>query len=424
MRKRLLLLIYLLLSFSLWGWGQQKEFHILIGSNAYVTRQEKGAKIAERGIVDWTDTASIVSVYFYVGNTGILDIAINGKGHSDIGISYKTATFRVSMATDTFSVFPAGTFHVDTPGYVRIDIQGLYKTEATFGTVRELIVRNFDGKIEYVHNFSPYWGRRGPSVHLIYRMPSEPAEWFYSEMTVPPEGEVLQSFYMANGFGEGYFGIQYNSESEKRILFSVWSPFHTSNPEEVPEEDRIRLLNRGKDVTIGEFKEEGTRGIGGQSYLQYDWKAGTTYKFLTRIRPDGRGNTVYTAYFFAPEDNRWRLIASFLRPKTDKWYTSAHAFLQNFEPRQGYLSRSAVFSNQWVKSRGGTWLEITEASFSYDSTAKTGVRLDYQGKVVGENAFYLKNGGFFNENTAYGTTFKRKPAHKRPAVNLKKLEKL
>ena len=30
---------------------------------------------------------------------------------------------------------------------------------------------------------------------------------------------------MANGFGEGYFGIQVNGPNERRVLFSVWSPF-------------------------------------------------------------------------------------------------------------------------------------------------------------------------------------------------------
>ncbi|MEA4949691.1 MAG: DUF3472 domain-containing protein, partial [Petrimonas sp.] len=43
-----------------------------------------------------------------------------------------------------------------------------------------------------------------------------------------------------------------------------------------------------------------------------------------------------TSYFFASDENRWRLIASFLRPKTHVFYTRAHSFLENFIPGQGY----------------------------------------------------------------------------------------
>jgi hypothetical protein len=33
-------------------------------------------------------------------------------------------------------------------------------------------------------------------------------EWFYSELTVPEGSDVIGSYFMANGFSEGYFGIQ------------------------------------------------------------------------------------------------------------------------------------------------------------------------------------------------------------------------
>jgi hypothetical protein len=33
-------------------------------------------------------------------------------------------------------------------------------------------------------------------------------EWFYSELKVPEASDVIGSYFMANGFSEGYFGIQ------------------------------------------------------------------------------------------------------------------------------------------------------------------------------------------------------------------------
>ena len=49
-------------------------------------------------------------------------------------------------------------------------------------------------------------------------------------------------------------------------------------------------LGQGDEVRIGEF---GNEGSGGQSYLVFLWQADTTYRFLTEVKPDGSGNTVY-----------------------------------------------------------------------------------------------------------------------------------
>ena len=81
----------------------------------------------------------------------------------------------------------------------------------------------------------------------------------------------MHSYYMVAGFGEGYFGMQYNSPTERRVLFSVWSPFDTQDPKLIADAQKIKLLRKGKDVHIGEF---GNEGSGGQSYLLYPWKAG------------------------------------------------------------------------------------------------------------------------------------------------------
>src|SRR3546814_7623338 len=127
-----------------------------------------------------------------------------------------------------------------------------------------------------------------------------------------------------------------SSDLERRVLFSVWSPYKTDNPDDIPEDQRIVLLRKGKEVHAGEF---GNEGSGGQSYLRYPWKAGTTYRFLLHGKPDGKGNTSYTAFFYAPEIKQWKLIASFRRPQTSRWLTRFHSFLENFNPRTGDKQR-------------------------------------------------------------------------------------
>ena len=115
---------------------------------------------------------------------------------------------------------------------------------------------------------------------------------------------------------------------QNAVSFSPYGvPLTRKDPKEIPDEQKIKLLRQGKDVHIGEF---GNEGSGGQSYLKYPWKAGQTYKFLMQERPDGKGNTTYTAYFYATDEKKWRLIASFLRPQTSTWYKHPHSFLENF----------------------------------------------------------------------------------------------
>ena len=90
---------------------------------------------------------------------------------------------------------------------------------------------------------------------------------------------------MANGFNVGYFGIQVNSPTERRVLFSVWDP---------PSGGSTTLVRKGPGVTTNGFGGEGT---GGQSYLVYPWEAGHTYRFITRAQLDDAGNTLFSSWF-------------------------------------------------------------------------------------------------------------------------------
>ena len=417
--KKLCLMAWLLFSAS--AFAQTSSLEIGMSGNSYVTRQHDGARITDRGLTRWTDPKSVVSVYFYLHESTTADLSLLAKGHSGIKVSYGKKHFKVRLDSDDFTQVPVGRISVSKPGYVRIDLQGLSMEGNSFGEVKQLVAANVSGKSSYVTNFADYWGRRGPSVHLAYKLPAGDTEWFYNEVTVPKEGETMHSYYMAAGFGEGYFGMQYNSPTERRVLFSVWSPFDTQNPKDIPDSHKIKLLRKGKDVHIGEF---GNEGSGGQSYLCYPWKAGRTYKFLMQVHPDNQGNTIYTAYFYAPEEKAWRLIASFQRPLTNTWYTHAHSFLENFNPEQGYLSRKVMFGNQWARSKDGKWTRITDATFTHDATASAGVRLDYQGGETKDNRFYLMMGGFFNESVSMVTQFHCEPTGQAPEIDWEALKQL
>ncbi len=383
--------------------AQTHELAVPLAGNAYVTQRADGTRISEHGVRNWDNPQTMVSTYFHIQKPQTLTISLRGRGHATVLMTCNGKKQKVRFDSDEEVKAGSLKVKIKKAGHVRVDLQGVKREDEHYANVRDLLVTYEDGQLTCVRDFSNYWGRRGPSVHMNYGMPEgNDYEWFYNEVTVPREGEVLHSYYMVAGFGEGYFGMQYNSDSERRILFSVWSPFDTQDPRNIPEDQRVRMLRRGRGVHIGEF---GNEGSGGQSYMLYPWKAGTTYPFLMRVHPDGKGNTIYTAYFYATDDREWHLVAEFLRPNTDTWYRHAHSFLENFSPEQGYLTRSVRFSNQWARTSDGRWVRPSGAVFTNDGTAQAGVRLDYAGGQTEDGkSLYLKMGGFFDGNV---------PAHSR-----------
>lgn len=406
--------------------AEPAHWQIPAGGNAYLTApaQSGGGRVDAAGISRWTDEHTVFSIYFRADRAAALDLELRLKAPVAGSVIRATIAGQVFEKPADAATIPLGTVTVKAPGYIKLDLQGVSKQGEAFAEVESVAVTSSTPGLElnYVKDNQGnrfYWGRRGPSVHLPYALPQgETIEYFYNEVTVPEGQDPIGSYFMANGFGEGYFGMQVNSEKERRILFSVWSPFSTDNPNEIPADQKIELLAKGKGVHGGEF---GGEGSGGQSYFLYPWKAGTTYRFLNRVHPDGADRTIYSAWFFAPETGKWQLIASFGRPKTNKWLTGAHSFLENFSDRNGYLGRGALYGNPWARTSAGKWIEVTKAGFSGDDIASRGYRLDYAGGIK-DGRFFLRNGGFFAEPVKLGSQFERKPRGRQPDVALGSLE--
>jgi len=396
---------------------------IPLGGNTFQTAGEFNEKIGDKGIMSWSSLDSEFSIYVKSGAEKDVLISLElftQQSASQLSIELNRTEI-IELQAGQSGILEVAEMTL-SPGYNEIKLKGNEKSGSDFALISNLIIA-FEGDLGL--NFVKdnidnrfYWGRRGPSVHLSYTLPEDQDfKWFYNEVTVPIGQDPIGSYFMANGFGEGYFGIQVNSETERRILFSVWSPFSTDNPEEIPEDEKIKLLKKGDDVYIGEF---GNEGSGGQSYLKYPWKAGKTYKFLNSIEPDGKGNTVYSAYFLDPDVEEWFLIASFLRPKTDSWYMRPHSFLENFNPVYGNVERSAFYENQWARTTNGNWVELTEARFTGDDIANRGYRKDFAGGSL-EGKFFLKNGGFFDIPTELKSMHKRPLKGAAPEIDFFKL---
>lgn len=383
-----------------------ENWTIPAGGNSYrISQLDENREIRDA----WQSPDEKRLYFFYSDRPCLVDLSVNlsvpeGESRIEVQVAGKKFALKVSGAEP--HKVKIGRVKLDR-GYSRVEFRGVTKEGDTYGELSDLEVHSLTPglTLAYVKDNQDnrfYWGRRGPSVHLNYELPKGvDIEYFYNELTVPAGMDPVGSYFMADGFGEGYFGMQVNSLQERRVLFSVWSPFKTDRPGDIPETDKIAMLSKGEGVHTGEF---GNEGSGGQSYFRYPWKAGTTYRFLLKGKPDGNGKTVFTAWFYAPESAKWQLIASFSRPKTDHYLTRLHSFLENFNDRNGYLTRKGLYTNQWCRDKNGQWYPITKARFSGDDIAKRGYRLDYAGGTEG-SGFYLRNGGFFNVSTVLNSIF-------------------
>ncbi len=303
-----------------------------------------------------------------------------------------------------------GSVTLPAPGDYVFDLAGLSRTGPTFGDLDALVL---SGAATQGAHFSQAKTRGAPSVHLFYKTPKDaPIAWFYNEVTA--RADPICSYYMACGFSRGYFGIQVNSPTERRVIFSVWdSGKEPTDRSKVSPDDLVQLLAKGPDVYTSGFGHEGT---GGHSHLVYPWKTGHTYRFLVSAEPDGTG-TIYTGYFYFPEKKDWGLIARFRAPRDGGTLRGLYSFNEDFNGANGFLARRAEFGPQWIRTPDGAWTEITQAGFSCTGDGIS-ERLDRSGGVV-KDRFFLANGGFAPTPAVhYGDLFTRPASGKIPVTTL------
>ena len=378
----------------------------------------------ERGLTGWTNAKDHIAWYGNIVTPGTLNVSVSlrlsaqavsrlrltvvPQPSGDRGAAKKKAagvTRRAEGgAKGGLTTVDFGQVNIPAPGYYRFALEGIAKNQATFGNVDALLL---SGQAAQNAHFNLRPEQRGaPSVHLSYPISKDAeVEWFYNEVTA--KTDPLWSYYMACGWHRGYFGMQVNSATERRIIFSVWdSGKEAVDRNKVSDDNKVKLLAKGNGVFAESFGNEGT---GGHSHLVYNWKTGDTYRFLVSAQPDGTA-TVYTGWFFFPEAQKWGLIARFRAPKDGSYLRGLYSFDEDWNSPNGQMKRLAEFGPQWIKTSDGIWTELTTATFTH--TGKDS-RTDYDAGTRGDR-FYLTGGGFTDGKVKYRDSVQRPPSGKPP----------
>lgn len=384
---------------------------------AYTAPEANGARLSSSsGLTGWKDPKVRVLWFGELKTAGALDAAVQLRLASNV-----TSRLRLTVAGQTreadvkgagaevIVTASFGQFDIKEPGYHRFMLEAL-NLAPPFGDLSALVL---GGPAARNAHFNLKPRRNAASVHLRYPVARETnVAAFYCEMT--GIDDPVHTYYMACGWHRGYFGMQVNSATERRIIFSVWDSGNEAvDRKNVDAENRVTLVAKGAGVYAGDFGNEGT---GGHSHLKYNWRTGEKHRFIVTAQPTNDTFTVFAGYWFHPEKKEWMLISAWRAPKDGGWLRGLYSFSENFVGSTGHLRRKALYGNQWAKTDRGEWIELTHATFSHDRTGTTD-RLDrFMGVENGE--FFLSHGGFVPGFTKSGDKFTRPANGNAPALAL------
>jgi hypothetical protein len=373
---------------------------------AYLDPEPRGARVSGRGgITGWSNPSTKVQWFGHFKNTGALECSVTLRLPADtesklrLTLGEQSREVVVTGAGRESVIARFGEFEIKSPGYHCFRLEALNSAGQPNGDLEALLL---SGPAVADAHFNLLPRRNAASVHLSYPVPADAqVEAFYSEVTAVED--PVWTFYMACGWHRGYFGMQVNSPTERRIIFSVWdSGNEPVDRGKVAAENRVTLVAKGEDVYAGDFGNEGT---GGHSHLKYLWKTGEPQRFVVTAKPVDGTHTIYSGYYFHPDKQEWMLISSWKAPKDGGYLRRPHGFSENFVGGNGHLRRKALFGNQWMRTSDGKWTELTTVRFSHDPTGRAD-RLDrFMG--VEQGMFFLSHGGFVEGFTRSGESFSR-----------------
>lgn len=153
----------------------------------------------------------------------------------------------------------------------------------------------------------------------------------------------------------GYCGIQHNSLTERRTIFSIWD----TSPELHPQ-----ITEADPQTQFGRF---GGEGEGGHTHMPWNWKKGETFQFFVRKKPGEDPDTTDTRYYiFDRVSQKWRHSATITSPNGGKLSVATiggglNSFLENFRNTDRAQPKLALY-RLWIGSSIDTLRCLTHAN--------------------------------------------------------------
>lgn len=422
--------IILLVAFCLTACAQDKTYveNVVKAGHGYAEpySTEPGIRMREKGNLSrWTDQNRKAVWYLYQeAGTYIVDFKMRSSLKKNFDFEMKTSPcyddlgytpqdFRFSWSAPGNSqietVKNLFTVKIPTTGYYRYELSAKSSMEDL--TIDELIFNGIEGSANtsLKTNATDYLST--PSVHLSFSSTdstSKKYDWIYEEILVPEGYDPLYTYWMSLGFFRGYMGIQTNSDTERRVLFSVWDAIDRDQNPNADKELLVSLVDKAEYTKANDFGNEGT---GGQSYVGVNnpdtWKTGVPVKFLMNVRQ--AETTVYddkklyhsiiSAWYDSGEG--WKYIASWRMPTFNPnhyYFDGFYSFIENYGYTIGNLKRKGYYYNAFgYEIDSNKWIHFNKTRFS-NTDGSVGQRVDYeQGVSLDEghtDQFYMASGGY------------------------------
>ena len=223
------------------------------GFTAYSLPDAEGIRVSRRGgAIRWPDSAQSVNWYGRFQRPGEVTVQVKlrlaptAECRLRLSLAGQSREVVVPSAGDEGLVTADfGAFQLNQAGYQRFKLESLNAAGQPCPDVVALVLRG--PAVEDAH-FNLKERRNAASVHLIYPVPADTdIAAFYCEVTAVEDPTA--TFYMACGWHRGYFGMQVNSPTERRIIFSVWdSGDEAVDRNKVADQNRVRLMGKGEGV--------------------------------------------------------------------------------------------------------------------------------------------------------------------------------
>ena len=379
---------------------------------AYLDTLDGNAEVSsDHGVSGWSNPAQKILWFGEIKIPGRLECSVSlrlpvgTESKLRLTVAGKSSTATAKGAGDDAVNISFGFFDIVSAGYQKFTLESLNAAGQPAGDIQALML---SGAAATDAQFNLQPRRNAASVHLAFPTSGfTNIDAFYCEVTATTT--PLWTYFEACGWQRGYFGMQVNSPTERRIIFSVWDSGNEAvSRTKVGADDRVTLVAKGEKVFSGDFGNEGT---GGHSHLVYNWQTGEKQRFVVTAKVADATHTIYSGYWFHPQQKKWMLISGWNAPKDGAYLHGLYSFVEDFGDDNGQLNRKALYGNQWLRTADGQWHEVTAASFSTDPTGKANRFDRFMG--IENNQFFLSTGGFIFGFTKFGAKFTR-PATGRP----------